>query len=68
MKTLYRVISVITLALLLLLFVGASTLARGFDVTYIKDLSPTQLTFDKRTINNGEQITEMCIRDRFPAE
>ena len=44
MKTLYRVISVITLALLLLLFVGASTLARGFDVTYIKDLIPTKLT------------------------
>lgn len=63
MKTLYRVISVITLALLLLLFVGASTLARGFDVTYIKDLIPTQLTFDKRTINNGEQITATLALD-----
>lgn len=57
MKTLYRVISVMTLALLLMLFVGASTLARGFDVTYIKDLIPTQLTFDKRAINDGEQVT-----------
>ena len=57
MKTLYRVISVMTLALLLMLFVGASALARGFDVTYIKDLIPTQLTFDKRTINDGEQVT-----------
>lgn len=63
MKTLYRVISVITLALLLLLFVGASTLARGFDVTYIKDLIPTQLTFDKRTINDGEQITATLALD-----
>lgn len=63
MKTLYRVISVITLALLLLLFVGVSTLARGFDVTYIKDLIPTQLTFDKRTINNGEQITATLALD-----
>jgi len=57
MKTLYRVISVMTLALLLMLFVGASTLARGFDITYIKDLIPTQLTFDKRAINDGEQVT-----------
>ena len=63
MKTLYRVISVITLALLLLLFVGASTLARGFDVTYIKDLIPTQLTFDKRTISDGEQITATLTLD-----
>lgn len=63
MKTLYRVISVITLALLLLLFVGASTLARDFDITYIKDLIPTQLTFDKRTINDGEQITATLALD-----
>ena len=48
MKTLYRVISVITLALLLLLFVGASTLARGFDVTYIKAVSYTHLDVYKR--------------------